>query len=210
MANSAAENSIEKLKRENEGLNDRDRNNQDIINMLKEQNENLKKDLDLFKTDKSELQTKYDTLSSKYDESLRDLMGLRSEIKHLDQEKIELKVQLDKKINRIWSKEKELRETKKELESKTLELQTVEKNPSPTGSLERETNYKPIFSWNWENDPQIFDSYRIPRFGSYTPAFNPTNYPPIPPPYYPYQPTFQTNITIPPIASPSFRVTSFS
>lgn len=101
MANSAAENSIEKLKRENEGLNDRDRNNQDIINMLKEQNENLKKDLDLFKTDKNELQTKYDTLSSKYDESLRDLMGLRSEIKHLDQEKIELKVQLDKKINRI-------------------------------------------------------------------------------------------------------------
>lgn len=55
--------------------------------MLKEQNENLNNSWERYKLEKDDLQNKLNDLSKKYDESLRDWMGLRSEIKHLDKEK---------------------------------------------------------------------------------------------------------------------------
>ena len=196
------------LKRENKGLIDKDNNNQEMSKIFREQNDLLKHDLQQLKDEKNGLQSTINDLNLKYDESLRDLMGLRAEIKHLDHEKIELKTQLDKKINLIWTKEKELRETKQDLEEKTSELLTFQQIPSLSGTLERESFHRPPISSHFDNELPTYNPYIIPRFSSFVPPLHINDYPPIPHSYYPYQPTFQTNITIPPFTSHSSKYSS--
>lgn len=104
--------------------------------------------------------------------------------------------------------EKELKETKEELDNKTAEIQNFNFNPSLSGTLERESYQNPGFQFSFDNNPRIFDPYRAPRFSRNKSPLSINKYP-SPPSYYQYNPTAHTNVTIPRLTPPSFQVTRF-
>jgi len=135
----------------------------------------------------------YEAIKEELDIAHKDLSGLRAEIRKLDKEKLELKVQLDKKINLLWNREKEVREIKVKVE----QLET--KNLKVVKELEEEKSIRKTLSttFNFEREPIEVREYLCRedyRNGLHLP---PNFYPPHAFVQKPYPPNYSSYIPSP-------------
>lgn len=97
----SSENQVEKLQVEIEGLKLQQENDKTRISNLNELLSELRGDLDDLKADRNSVVVKLTTVEARLLESERDIIGYRAEIDHSHHEKIDLKIQLDKKIQAL-------------------------------------------------------------------------------------------------------------
>lgn len=105
------------------------------IEELRTQITEYKAQLEESKSDQRHHITQFTEIQKKYEEASRDLVGLRAEIKRSDEEKIELRTQLDNKISLLCAKEQELRDMKVEKLEKVEIKETI--RPLSTAEFSR-------------------------------------------------------------------------
>lgn len=163
--NSELKRTIDGLTRENISLSERLREREKHEGEYLLKIDELKKQVDESKWEKESKETDVKGIQRKLDEANKDCVGLRAEIGRTHLESRDLKIQLDKKINLLCAKEKELREAN---DNHKEEIDRYRKITEPTR-----------FSSSLERDSVISHS-QLPQYAYYH-SVNPRCMPPVMP-----------------------------